>query len=455
MNSKHESAQSMKKIARRTFIAASGMSAAFTIVPRHVLGAGEVAPSDKLNIGCVGIGGQGGGVTRQLATLPNVHIAALCDVDQRHQANMAKAYPNRPFYNDYREMLEKEKGLDAIMCATPDHWHAPISIAAMKLGKHVYCEKPLAHTIEEARLMAKVAVDMNVVTQMGNAGHAGEGLRLTKEWIDAGAIGSVKEVHVWSDRPGRFWDSQGLHRPKETPTVPTTLDWDLWQGPAPKHAYHPLYVPRKWRGWYDYGCGALGDMMVHNADPAWYALDLGAPQAVEAQTSETNPDSFPLWSRVTWYFAAKGNRGPIKVTWYDGGKQPTPPEGFDPISKLDDNGIIFVGTKGWMLAGGWSGSPRLLPESLARSFVPPAPTIPRSPGHHKEWVDACIAGKPHDAKAGFWYSAPFTEALLVGVLPIRLGKRIDWDSANMTSTNAPEAAPLIRKDYRRGFELPI
>ncbi|MCB1100228.1 MAG: Gfo/Idh/MocA family oxidoreductase [Verrucomicrobiae bacterium] len=439
---------------RRNFLCAGGAAFACQIVPRHVLGAPDVPPSEKLNIGCVGIGGQGGGVTGELATFPNVHIAALCDVDEDYAARTIKQYPGRPFYKDYRVMLKKEKGLDAIMCATPDHWHAPISIAAMRMGKHVYCEKPLAHTIEEARLMGKVAAEMKVVTQMGNNGHADEGLRLTKEWIDAGAIGAVKEVHVWSDRPGTFWDTQGKPRPAESVPVPATLDWNMWQGPAPEHAYHPSYVPRKWRGWYDYGCGALGDMMVHNADPAWYTLDLGAPESVEAVTSETNPDSFPLWSIVTWNFAAKGKRGPVKLTWYDGGKLPESPPGLETERRLGDNGIYFVGDKGALLAGGWSGSPRLVPETAMRAFSRPEKTIPRSPGHRKEWVDACIAGKPEDAQAGFWYSAPFTESLLVGVLPIRLEGKIEWDAERMTATNNPNAEPFIRKTYRKGFELP-
>ncbi len=443
-------------VSRRGFLATGATAAfSFSILPSHVLGAADQPPpSRKLNIGCIGIGGQGGGVTKELASFANVNIAALCDVDENYAAHTIKEYPGRPVYKDYRVMLEKEKGLDAVMVATPDHWHVPISLAAMRLGKHVYCEKPLAHTVEEARLMGKVAADMKAVTQMGNGGHGGEGLRLTKEWIDAGVIGAVKEVHVWSDRPGTFWNTQGRRRPADTPPVPSTLDWNLWQGAAPEHAYHPDYVPVKWRGWYDYGCGALGDMMVHNADPAWYALELGAPDSVEAVTSETNPDSFPLWSIVTWNFAAKGKRGPVKLIWYDGGKMPPPPPGMEADRKLDDNGIYFVGDKGVMLCGGWSGAPRLVPERAMSTFVRPAKTIPRSIGHRKEWVEACIAGKPEDAKAGFWYSAPYTESLLVGVLPIRLGKKIEWDAAAMKAKNAPEADALIRKAYRAGFALP-
>jgi len=440
---------------RRNFLTTGAAVLGFNIIPRHVLGApGQPPPSGKLNIGCVGIGGQGCEVTKDLSRLPNVNIAALCDVDEAYAAHTIAEYPGIPFYKDYRVMLDKEQGLDAVMVATPDHWHAPISIAAMRMGKHVYCEKPLAHSIEEARLMGKIAAETKVVTQMGNTGHASQGLRLTKEWIDAGAIGTVSEVHVWTDRPGKWWDSQGRRRPAAGPPVPKTLDWNLWQGPAPEHAYHPLYLPGKWRGWFDYGCGALGDMMVHNADPAWFALDLGAPIAVEASTAETNPDSFPLWSVVTWHFAAKGRRGPIKVTWHDGGKLPEPPPGFDSSRPLEDNGIIFLGDKGSILAPGWCGKPRIFPDSLAKSFVLPARSLPRSPGHRKEWVDASIAGKPEDAKAGFWYSAPFTEALLLGVLPIRLGKRIEWDAAAMQAVNAPEADALIRKKYRKGFELP-
>ncbi len=440
---------------RRDFIAASaGATVAFSILPRHVCGsAGQLAPSDKLNIAGIGIGGQGGGVTRDLSKLPNVNIVALCDVQRSHEARMAKEYPDRPFFQDYRVMLEKVKGIDAVMIGTPDHWHAPIALAAMRMGKHVYCEKPLTHTIEEARLLKRVAAETKAVTQMGNAGHGGEGLRQTKEWIDAGVIGQVTEVHTWSDRPGKFWQTQGKPRPSESQPVPETLDWNMWLGPASDRAYHSNYAPKQWRGFYDFGCGAVGDMMVHNADPAWYALDLGSPMSVEAETGATNPDTFPEWSIVKWHFEAKGKHGPITVIWYDGGKKPPLPPGSESDQKLDDNGIYFIGSKGVILCGGWSGAPRLVPESKMLNFEPPKPTIPRSVGHRQEWVDACIANKPADAKAGFWYSAPFTESLLVGVLPIRLGKKIEWDAITMNATNAPEAEELIRKTYRKGFGL--
>ena len=441
---------------RRTFLATTALATAgFWLGGCATSRARRIAANSKMRVGCIGIGGQGGGVTAELATFPNVEIAALCDVDTKYAANNIKKYPGRPLYQDFRVMFEKEPGLDAVMIATPDHWHTPIALAAMQLGKHVYCEKPLAHTIQEARLMAQVARETGVVTQMGNGGHGGEGIRLTKEWIDAGAIGAVKEVHVWSDRPGKFWQTQGRRRPVETPPVPATLDWNLWLGPAQLRPYHPDYAPRAWRGWMDFGCGALGDMAVHNADPAFYALDLGAPDWVEAQTSETNPDSFPVWSIITYHFPARGQRGPVKMIWYDGGKMPPLPPGSEPDRKLEDNGIYFVGEKGVILAGGWSGTPRLVPETAMQAFVRPAKTIPRSLGHRREWVAACFAGRPQDAKSGFWYSAPFTEALLVGLLPVRLGRRIAWDAATMTATNAPEAAPLIRKSYRQGFGLPV
>jgi len=319
---------------------------------------------------------------------------------------------------------------------------------------HVYCEKPLAHTIEEARLMTRVALETGVVTQMGNTGHAGEGLRLTKEWIDAGAIGAVSEVHVWSDRPGRFWRTQGQRRPSATPPVPEGLDWDLWLGPAAGRPYHPDYCPAQWRGWLDFGCGALGDMAVHNADSAFYALELGTPDWVDAQTAPTNPDTFPEWSVITYHFPGNAWRGPVKLVWYDGGKQPPRPAGLEDERPLGDNGVYFVGTEGVMIAGGWSGAPRLIPEARMQTFRRPEKTLPRSVGHRREWVDACRTGRPEDAQSGFWTSGPFTESLLVGLLPVFAGKRIEWNARTLSAANAPELDPFIRKRYRRGFDLP-
>jgi len=445
-------------ITRRTFLKrASVVAAGFWVAGCATRGyqrSRVIGPNEKLHIGCIGIGGQGGGVTAELASFDTVRIAALCDVDEKYAAHTIKKYPGCPVYKDYRKMLEKEKGLDAVMIATPDHWHAPMALAAMQLGKHVYVEKPLAHTIEEARLMARIARQTGVVTQMGNGGHAGEGIRLTKEWIDAGAIGTVREVHVWTDRPGKFWNTQGRRRPTDTPPVPSTLDWNLWLGPARERPYHPDYCPRQWRGWIDFGCGALGDMAVHNADPAYYALELGAPDWVEAETSPTNPDSFPEWSIITYHFPVSSQGCPVIMKWYDGGKMPPRPAELEPDRKLEDNGIYFVGDKGVLMAGGWSGTPRLVPEKKMQEFQRPKKTIPRSIGHRREWVEACRAGRPQDAKSGFFYSAPFTESLLVGLLPVLLGKRIQWDGRAMRASNAPEAEPFIRKDYRRGFGLP-
>jgi len=290
------------------------------------------------------------------------------------------------------------------------------------------------------------------VTQMGNNGHAGEGLRLTREWLQAGAIGPVREIHCWSDRPGKWW-AQNHDRPAETPEVPTSLDWDLWIGAAPMRPYSKLYHPHDWRGWFDFGTGALGDMAIHNMDPAFYALDLGAPTAVEARTSELKPESYPLWTVLRYEFAAKGNRPAVALTWYDGGKTPPRPRDLPEGTSLADNGIYFVGDKGTLVGGGWSGPPTIHPEGRRKEFQTPQATIPRSIGHRPEWIRACKDHKPEDAKAGFAYSGPFTEALLVGNLSLRLQKRIEWDAAGMRAPNAPEADALIRKRYREGFGI--
>ena len=437
---------------RRGFLGTiAGVGLGFQVVPRHVLGRGFVPPSEKLGIAGVGIGGRGRGVLKELA---GENIVALCDVDSVKAEGTFNDYPQAERFVDYRVLLDKLKNYDAVMIATPDHMHAPIAVAAMRAGKHVYVEKPMAHSIEEARVMTRVARETGLVTQMGNNGHAGEGLRLTREWLQAGAIGPVRAVHSWSDRPGRFW-KQNFDRPTETPPVPSTLDWDLWLGAAPVRPYSKMYHPHDWRGWFDFGTGALGDMAIHNMDPAFYALDLGAPSAVEATTSELKAESYPLWTILRYEFAAQGDRPALALTWYDGGKTPPRPRDLPDAVPLADNGIYFVGDQGTMVCGGWSGPPTLYPESRRREFVIPPATIPRSNSHFGEWVQACKDQKPDGAKAGFAYSGPFTEALLVGNLALRLQKRIEWDAAGMKATNATEADELIHKRYRPGFGIGV
>jgi hypothetical protein len=304
-----------------------------------------------------------------------------------------------------------------------------------------------------------------VVTQMGNQGHAGEGLRLYWEYIHAGAIGTVKEIHVWTDRAGtpqRAWWPQGIERPQGSEPVPSTLDWNLWLGPArwrpyakfsDGHGKMATYAPFNWRGWFEFGCGAIGDMAVHNADPAFFALDLDAPTAVEAETSEVNDETYPVWNIIRYEFAAKGDRPAVKMTWYDGAKLPPRPPELEADRQLGANGILFIGDKGALMGPSHAGVPMLIPESKRKEFGPPPKTLPRSPGHYQEWIDACKAGKPEDAKSGFWYAGPFTESLLVGNLAVRLKKRVEWDSKALRSPNCPEADNLIASFYRAGYSI--
>ncbi len=465
MKHKKSLSQDGIKISRRDFIGTAAAVAAFTVVPRKVLGGpNNVPPSEKLNIAVIGVGGRG---SEDIEAVSSENIVALCDVDLNSAGEILTKYPNVKVYRDFRRMLESEnRNIDAVVIAAPDHIHAPAAIIAMKMGKHVYVEKPMAHTIFEAREMTRVAQQTGVVTQMGNQGHADEGIRLTYEFIHDGAIGKVHEVHVWTDRPGviggRAWWPQGLDRPKGSWPVPETLDWDLWLGPAPWRPYAKFpnseggivaYCPFNWRGWFDFGCGAMGDMAVHNADPAFFCLDLGAPTAVEAETSEVTDDTFPKWSIITYYFPAKDDRPAIKMIWYDGSKLPPRPQELENGRELPNNGILFVGSEGKILSGEKAAPPRLIPESKMKEYKRPEKTLPRSVGHHKEWIQACKDNKPKDAKAGFWYSGPFTEALLVGNLAVRLGRLVEWDHENMRSPNAPEADNYITKFYRNGWSV--
>ena len=441
-------------IARRQLLKSAVIAGAgLTILPGGMR-AGPDAPSTKLNIAGIGVGGRG---ASDIQGVSSENIVALCDVDLNRAAGTFKKYPDAKVYRDFREMLDKEeKNIDAVVIGAPDHIHSPAAIRAMERVKHVYCEKPMAHTVYEARRMTEVAEKMGVVTQMGNQGHAGEGLRLYYEYIQSGVLGTIKEVHVWSDRAGtaeRPWWPQGVERPKEVHEAPDTLDWNLWLGPAKWRPYNNAYVPFKWRGWWDFGCGALGDMAVHNADPAFFALNLDAPTSVEAETSEVFPETLPVWNIITFQFPAKGDRPPVKMVWYDGGKLPERPAELEEDRKLGGNGILFVGTKGKLLGGSHAGAPRLLPESFHQKVGKPEKLLDRSPGHHAEWIEACKAGKPEMAKSGFWYAGPFTEALQVGNLAVRLGKKVDWDAKSLRSPNCPEADNYITKFYRAGWEI--
>ena len=355
-------------------------------------------------------------------------------------------------------MLEKEQNnIDAVVVATPDHHHAPAAIRAMKLKKHVYVEKPMAHTIYECRQMLKVARENKVVTQMGNQGHGGAGLRLWWNYVKSGAIGKVKEIHVWTDRPGgagRMWWPQGVERPTEEQPVPETLDWDKWLGAAPLRPYHSSYVPFNWRGRWDWGCGALGDMACHNMDPAFWCLDLGAPIKTKAETSGINDDTYPAWEIITYSFAAKGDRPAVDLKWYDGGKAPEKPEELGQV-RMGVNGCMMIGEDGVLIGDSHAAAPRLYPQEKSQEIGRPPELMKNGIGHQAEWIKACKDNKPDDALAGFEYSAPFTEAMLVGNLAVRLGKEIEWDIAAMKATNAPEAEILINKKYRPGWEVDI
>ena len=449
-------------LSRRRFLASSAATSAFsfTIVPSYVLGGpGRTPPSERVNFAGIGAGGQGGGDINQAAAL-GANVVALCDVDDDRASGTFKRYPGDRIYNDFREMLDKEeKNIDAVTVGTPDHTHAVTSMAAIRRGKHVYCEKPLTHTIYEARQLALAAEKHNVVTQMGNQGHATEGARLTNEWIQAGVIGEVREVHVWTDRAGKYW-KQGIGRPKDKPPVPKALDWDLWLGPANERPYHPAYAPKRWRGWWDFGTGAMGDMGCHIVDHPVWALDLGSPTSVEAVVTldglevdgKRNFETFPITTVIYYEFAARGGLPPVKMTWYEGGLKPPTPSEMPSDSRLPGNGALYVGSKGKMFHGSPGGMPQLLPLELVEEARTVAKTMPRSPGHHKEWLLACKGqGK---AISHFGYSGPLTETVLLGVLAQRApGRRLEWDGDTMKVLNAPELNSFVHKEYRKGWAL--
>ena len=463
-------------MSRRAFLGRTALAAAaFQVVPGHVLGLnGATPPSGKLNIAGIGIGGQGGSDLNQMTS---ENIVALCDVDWAHAAHTFKKFPNAKQWKDYRPMLDEQKDIDAVVVGTPDHQHAFASMAAIRHGKHVYCEKPLTHSVWEARQVATAAREKKLATQMGNQGAASEETHRLCEIIWSGAIGAVREIHIWTDRPSQglfkeYWP-QGVPRPKETPPAPDTLAWDLWLGPAPARPFNPAYLPFKWRGWWDFGTGALGDIGCHAMDPVFRALKLSAPLWVQAASSRVNEETYPLASMVTYQFPArdkapqanntyvKGLTGaaaggiempPCKLKWYDGGLRPPRPDELPEGANMGDNGRLIVGDKGILLGGS------IYPRERRTEVGEIPKTLPRSPGHYVEWINACKGGPA--AASNFDYAGPLAEAVLLGNVALRVQLREEltrakllWDSPNLKVSNIEEANKYLRREYRQGWAL--
>jgi len=453
-------------VPRRTFLAsAAATTLGFTIVPRHVLGGpGTPAPSDRLNVAAVGIGGMG---KDNLSRCETERIVALCDVDFGLAEPVFAKYPEAKRYKDYRVMLDEQKDIDAVIVATPDHTHAVVAMAAMERKKHVYVQKPLTHSVHEARLLTETARKHGVATQMGNQGHSGEGARLLCEWVWDGAIGEIREAHAWTNRP--VWPSGiEVDRPTEAPEPPPGLDWDLWLGPAQHRPYHPTYHPAKWRAWWDFGTGSLGDMACHIVDPLFWALKLKYPISVEANVSKywhaffeetrAKNEMFPRSTIVRFRFPSRENMPEVDVTWWDGGLLPPRPAGIEPGRRLGnkDGGILLIGKKGAIMAGCYGESPRLVPESKMKQYKRPRRTLERIPegpdGHEQDWIRACKGGKP--ACSSFDYSGPLSETILMGNLAVRFPDRqLLWNGSAMEVTNDEDANAYVRREYREGWHL--
>jgi len=436
-------------LSRRQFLAQGAAAGAFMVVPRRVVaGAAEAAPSERLQVAGIGAGGQAMADLGQVSQFAD--IVALCDVDQERAARAYERWPDARRYTDYRVMLEKEQQqIDAVVIASPDHTHAVAAMAAMQLGKHVYVEKPMSHNIAETRELMRVARETGVVTQMGNQGHSFPGVYRIRRWVDLGAVGPITEVHCWTNRPR--WP-QGIDRPTETPPVPETLDWDLWLGPAAHRPYHPAYCPRDWRGWWDFGTAALGDMGCHILDPPFYALQLGAPARVTAEEEGATSETGPLRSKIVFEFPERGEGLPAcTLTWYDGDQTPPRPEGIGEDEQLGDSdgGSLFLGAKSQIVSGTYSNNARILDEALAEEFEPSRREEYRSMGHHHNWVAACKGEE--ETVSHFDYAGPLTELVHLGNLAIRAGGPIEWDAANMRVTNLPEANEFVSREYRDGW----
>jgi predicted dehydrogenase len=472
----------MSDSSRREFLQTSALAGVGFWVAGGVSAAAKApSPNEKLNIACIGVGGKGDSDTKQAGNHGN--IVALCDIDDNTLNGQAKNFPDAKKYNDYRKMFdEMGKSIDAVTVSTPDHSHTLPSMIAMQLGKHVYCQKPLTHTVFEARQMREAAKKYKVATQMGNQGTAEDGLRTAVEIIRSGAIGPVKEVHVWTNRP--IWP-QGtdaiLRVPEarnaalaalrgralekvESPKAPKHVHWDTFLGPAPERPFAGVYHPFSWRGWLDFGTGALGDMACHTANMAFMALKLGYPTTVMAESGDTNPETFPMWAKIVFQFPARDDMPPVKFTWYEGARgnhRVLPPDDLlakvlKPGERISDSGSLLVGDKGILYSpNDYGASFKLLPEQDFGGFKAPEPTLARNgggdDGMKKEWVAAIRGGAP--AMSNFDYAGMLTETILLGNVAVRVGNKkvLEWDGPNLKFTNAPEADQYIKTEYRKGW----
>ena len=448
----------MKEISRRSFLAdaakAGAAMSAFTIVPRHVLGRGYIAPSDKVDVACIGVGGMGANDVRGMAALADVNIHSLCDVDWRFAESTFNAHPKAMRYRDFREMLDKDgRNIDAVTVTTPDHTHAVATMAALKAGKHVYTQKPLTRTIMEARALAQEAARRpRQSTQMGNQGHANEGVRQLREYIEAGVIGPVRTVEFWTNRP--VWP-QAIQRPTEMHVAPPTLDWNLWLGPAADRPFHPAYHPFSWRGWWDFGTGALGDMACHIMDGAYWILGHKYPARITAESTPLFPETAPRASRIIYEFAARAGRPAVTFVWRDGGLTPPRPSDWPEERSwpFDSSGQMWIGERGTLIAGTYSENPRLTDEKKDADLKanPPAQRYPRTKGVYGEWVEAIKAGA--QPGSSFSYAAPFTELVLLGNLAVRAQRVIELnpDTGEILTQGIP--TEWLRPTYRAGWSL--
>jgi predicted dehydrogenase len=458
---------------RRQFIQTAATAVtAFQILPRHVLGGPRfVPPSEKVALAVVGVGGRGTQNLRSLLAQSDAQVVAIADpaetfslekyyykgvggrlpalkiVDDHH----GKATPGYRCagYEDFRVMFEKEKGIDAILCATPDHLHAYVTIRAMRAGKHVYCEKPLTHNIWEAREVARIAQETGVATQLGNQGHSTVGIRETVEHLQAGTIGEVRQIYSWVGT--KRWNPTLLSKPAEAQAMPAGMNWDLWIGPRELREFHAAYHPVAWRDFWAFGTSSMGDFACHDMDAATWAYDLASPTRIEAHAiGPADAEIAPHGAVIYFDFPARGPWPAQRLTWFDGGAKPPPHEAIGKFP-LPSRGTMFMGEKGVIQCDGAGGPPRIFPESLRAGVQKPAPTIARSNGHHRDWLDAIKGGKP--ASSHFAYGARLTEIGLLGVLALRLGKPIEWDGANLKVAGRADAEPMIRGTYRAEWAL--